>query len=254
MDLDFQNVEVNSTPMNGGLVFDYVPVEMGATSPDSRTTILWPNNTRSFVNQSNEWTAANNYQLHFNIGTINVSQQWNTTYRLRANQTGLINLFNCTVAASSLSFNNGIENMCLPDLFITVNPNSTPLGLQNGSLLVTDLIPESGDYNVSVPLNWNLYYSGVDTGIETYYYCFKTPSNPCCDECDSQFLQFGTGHPFTETGGGNIPRNTTLDVTNFPAGEYRIKVTARVPGIPSGWDTGGFNKSFNNAPVSIILR
>ena len=120
MTLNFQQVSVNGTLQNGGDVFSYVPVPDPAipgngfsnlvatpTPRDNvlgRTRIMWPNSSHSVINQSVEWNTGvpqcgpihAPYQLYFNIGTINISQQWNTTYRLRANQTGLINIFNCT--------------------------------------------------------------------------------------------------------------------------------------------------------------
>ena len=265
MMLNFQQVSVNGTLQNGGDVFSYVPVPDPAipgngfadlvstpTPRDSvlgRTRIMWPNSSYSVINQSVEWNTGvpqsgpphAPYQLYFNIGTINVSQQWNTTYRLRANQTGLINLFNCTVSASSLTFNNGTENMCLPDLFITVNPNTTPLGLQNGTLSVTNLVPKSGSYNVSVPMQWNLSYTGFDTVTETYWYSFR----------NQPFVQFGAAYNIPN---GTYTHNTDLDVKNFPAGDYQIKVIASVPGIPSAEDTGAFTKFYDNSSVNILLR
>ena len=108
MNLDFENVKVNSTPMSGGDAFSYVPVEAGFSSPSSRTTILWPNSTRTFKNQSDEWTAANNYQLNFDIGTIKVNQTWETTFRLNVNQMGVIQLFG---SGSKTSFNNGTDKL-----------------------------------------------------------------------------------------------------------------------------------------------
>ena len=79
MNLDFSNVNVNSTPMSGGHVFAYVPVNVGLPGeyinhtkgnidPDGRTSIIWTDGNQSVVNQSNDWTAANNYQLKFNVG------------------------------------------------------------------------------------------------------------------------------------------------------------------------------------------
>ena len=250
MNLDFKNIEVNGTQMSGDKVFSYVPVEMGMTNPGSRTTILWQNKTRSFLNQSDEWNA--NQQLRFNIGTINISETWSTTYRLRANQTGLINIFNCSLSGSSLSFNNGTENMCLPNLYITVNPNTTPLGLQSGLLSVTNIFPDSGNYNYTdkVPISWYLNYTGFDTGIETYYYCHKI----ICNELDFKVFDYGLPFSDTQALGGEILRNTVLDVKDFPPGYYQIKVRATVPGIQPDEVIGAFTKPPKNPSVSIWLN
>jgi hypothetical protein len=244
MNLDFQNIEVNGTQMSGDQVFSYVPVELGMTDPGSRTTILWQNKSRSFLNQSDEWNA--NQQLRFNIGTINISETWSTTYRLKANQTGLINIFNCTLSGSSLSFNNGTENMCLPNLYITVTPNTTPLGLQSGLLSVTDLVPQSGNFTDSVQMQWNLNYTafGNDTVTETYWYSFR----------NQPFIEFGSSPPLPSTNGMEVPRGRVLDVTKFPPGEYRIKVIATVSGIPPAEDSGYFTKPFEEGTVSIWLK
>jgi hypothetical protein len=214
MNINYQNVEVNSTPMNGGLVFDYVPVENGMTSPDSRTTMLWPNNTRSFKNQSSEWTAANNYQLHFDIGTINISERWETTYRLKANQTGLIKLFDNT---STIIFNNGADHVEFPDLFITVTPNLTPQGTYTGILDVSNLVvTKSGNYTDFIPLQWNLHYEGTATATETRWYSFN----------NGPWVQFGAQ---SDIGPGDYTHYAQLDVKKFPPGGYRIKIFAVAP-------------------------
>ena len=241
MQVNYQNVEVNSTPMSGGLAFDYVPVENGMTSPDSRTTILWPNTTRSFKNQSDEWTAANNYQLHFDIGNINISERWETTYRLKANQTGLIKMFDNT---STILFNNGAETVEFPDLYITVTPNTTPQGLQTGVLSVTNLVPQSGNFVNNVPMQWNLNYTGFDTVTESYWYSYR----------GLPFVEFGRVSGIPSTNGLEISRSRTLDVTKFPPGDYRIQVIAEVPGISPADDFGAFNKPVENEKVNIWLH
>jgi hypothetical protein len=216
MDLDFQNVEVNSTPMDGGLVFDYVPVEMGETSPDSRTTILWPNNTRSFVNQSNEWTAANNYQLHFNIGTINTSDTWQATYRLKVNQIGLVKVFGNT---SKINFNgaDGPDFLELPDLYITVTPNMTIEGTYTGVLDVSNLaVTKSGNHTDFIPLQWNLHYAGKDKATETWWYSYN----------NGPWIQFGAQ---SGLGPADYTHHAQLDVKKFPPGGYQIRIFAVAP-------------------------
>ena len=168
MTLDFQNVEINGSMMSGGEVFSYVPVELGMINPESRTTILLPNNTRTFLDQSDEWNANN--QLHFTIGTINMSETWQTTFRLKVKQQGLINLFNCTTSGSS--FNDGTENLCIPEIYIISLSNDTPIGLQNRTLDVSDL-QISGPITDSIPLQWNLNYTGLSTATETLSYSYN---------------------------------------------------------------------------------
>jgi hypothetical protein len=97
-------------------------------------------------------------------------------------------------------------------------------------------------------MQWSLSYTGFDSVTETYWYSFR----------NQPFVQFG--------GKSNIPNGTytpsdhpdyttiDLDVKNFPAGDYQIKVIASVPGIPSAEDTGAFTKFYDNSSVNILLR
>jgi hypothetical protein len=212
MQVNYQNVEVNSTPMSGGQAFDYVPVENGETSPDSRTTILWPNITRSFKNQTNEWNANN--QLHFDIGTININERWETTYRLKANQTGLIKLFDNT---STISFNNGFDLLEFPDLFITVTPNVTPMGSQTGTLDLANLtVTKSGSITDFIPVSWDLTYSGIATVTETMWYSHN----------NGPWVLFNSQQNINP---GTLIQNGQLDVRKLPPGGYRIKIHAVAP-------------------------
>jgi hypothetical protein len=211
MNVNYQNIVVNSTPVPGRDVFDYVPIE-NATPENQRTTILWPNNTRSFKNQSDEWNIYN--QLHFDIGTINVSDRWETTYRLKANQTGLIKLFDNT---STISFNNGADLLEFPDLFITVTPNETPLGSQAGSLEVSPIsVLKSGSITDTIPVNWNLKYTGIAQATETMWYSHD----------NGPWILFSTR---TNINPGNLTDYGQLDVRKLPPGGYRIKVHAFAP-------------------------
>jgi len=253
LNLNFQNIEVNSTPMVGSKVFTYIPVEpfynlnWTIVSKDQvlgRTRIFWPNSSHSVVNQSDDWY--DDYQLHFNIGTINISEQWNTTFRLKVNQTGLINIFNCTTSASTLLYNDGsvAQNVCLPNLYIFVNPNATT-GAQTGELDVSNLVPKSGVFNDSVHMQWNLNYTGFDKITETYYYRIGN---------DPSWKEFGSTPNLPSTNGIDILRSRDLDLKKFPAGEYQIRVKATVPGIPPDEDLGAFTKPFENGTVSIQLK
>jgi len=211
MNVNYHDIVVNSTPMPGKEIFDYVAVENAAPA-DQRTTILWPNNTRSFKNQTDEWNTFN--QLNFDIGTINISERWETTYRLKANQTGLIKLFDNT---SSISFNNGADLLEFPDLFITVTPNTTPLGSQAGTLDVSNLsVTKSGTITDTIPVAWNLNYAGIDKASETIWYSHD----------NGPWILFRTRSDIEP---GTFTRNGQLDVRNLPPGGYRLKVHVVAP-------------------------
>jgi hypothetical protein len=231
MTLDFQNVEVNGNLTSGSEVFSYVPVgpfynlDLTPTSRDAitgRTRIMWTNSSHSVIDQSVEWN--NTHQLHFDIGTVNISSRWNTTYRLKVNQTGLINIFNCTSSASSLVFDDGTgnQNLCLPNLYVTVNENVTPLGLGVANLDVSNLVvTKSGNITDYIPLQWNLNYKGAATATETMFYSYN----------NGPWVQFGTT---TGIPSAIVPYTHTaqLDVRKLPPGGYRIKVHAFCPDSP----------------------
>jgi len=216
MDLSFQNVEVNSTPMSGGLVFSYIP--------ETKTT--WPNATISYKNQSSEWVAPD-YQLHFDIGTLHIGQVWQTEYRLKVNQTGLIKLFG---PGSVIRFNNGTESLNLPEVYITSVPNATPLGSQSGTLDVSNLaITKSGNITDYVPLQWNLKYTGFATATETMWYSYN----------NGPWVQFGTTTDILPNADPApiYTHTATLEVKKLPPGSYRIKVHATAPDSPDDEDT-----------------
>jgi len=218
MNLNFEKVNVNSTQMSGGDVFDYVPVNHGDTS-DSRTTIHWQNDTWEFKDQSNEWTAANKYQLKFNIGTMKIDDVWEATFQLKVKKEGQINLFNCT--SSDLSFNNGTGNqtMCIPDTYILSISNITPIGVKSGTLDVSDLML-SGTIIDSIPVKWNLYYNGSAKATQTISYSYN----------NGPWATFDTRT--------NIPSSAVVGTyyaqlnVQGKEGTYRIRVRAMAPDAP----------------------
>jgi hypothetical protein len=242
MKLDFTNVYVNNTMMNGTIdgmmdgrdLFDYVFIGPEITPqpvhyPDRRTSIIWTDDNQSVVDQTNEWN--NTGTLNFTIGTIHIHETWETTYRLRVKQEGIIDLFG---PGSNISYNDVPGSLKLPKTIITSINNTFPIGLTSGTISVTNLFPDEsgGNYTDSVSMTWDLTYKGSDQATETYWYSYK----------GQPFVQFGSSPPIDSTGGLAIPRNTNLDVTNFPLGKYRIKVIASVPGVPPAEDSGAFTK------------
>jgi hypothetical protein len=111
MNLDFQNVNVDNTPMIGGEVFDYIP----------KTKTIW-NQQQYDLDQSHEWNA--NHQLHFNNLTNNSDFRWSTTFRLKAKQTGTIDVFG---DRSALSFYDGSESQMIPQTILLVKPRISPV-------------------------------------------------------------------------------------------------------------------------------
>jgi len=224
MNLNFDKIEqvANTTPIDGS-VFSYVPVEpfydlnstiMSRDNVQGRTRIFWPNSSHIAINQSDQWTAPN-YQLNFTIGTINISERWNATYRLKAiSPTGLINLFNCTLSGSEVSAENAAP-VCLPDLYITIT-NATPPTNLTGLDVSKPIVTKSSNITDYAPLEWNLIYSGYDTATETMWYSYE----------NGPWVQFDTR---TGIERGNYLQIEMLNVKEFTPGSYRVKVEAIAP-------------------------
>jgi len=240
MNLDFEHVTVNSDPTwSGADVFDYVVVDDGMTSPDSRTTILWPNNTRSFENQTDDWN--DDLRLNFTIGTIKIKQSWETTFRLKVKQEGEIDLFG---PGSTISYNDMPGSLHLPTTIITVNNGSIPVGLHGGTLDVSNLA-QSGPVTNFLPLRWNLEYTGSSNATETMWY----------SRDNGPWIQFDT-HTGIAPNTLSVPVYThtaMLDVRKLSYGTYRIKVHAIAPDSPDDEDIiGGI--VISNAGVYIKLE
>ncbi|HUU75493.1 MAG TPA: Ig-like domain-containing protein [Methanoregulaceae archaeon] len=247
MDLDFQNVAYvyNNTTYSGNDTVSYI-----ANGPfvnhtkdnidsDGRTSIIWTDGNQSVVNQTDDWN--DDFNLNFTIGTIHIKETWETTFRLRMNKEGIIDLFGPN---SKISYNGGSGSLNLPATFIISVNETIPFGLQSGILSVTDLTPQSGNFNESVYMHWYLNYTGFDTVTETYWYSYR----------NQPFVQFGSTSNIPPTDGIEIPRSIDLDVTNFPAGDYEIKVIAYVAGIPPAEDSGAFTKPPKEGSVYIRLK
>jgi hypothetical protein len=249
MDLDFLNVAYvnNGTTMSGNDTVSYVPVgpfvnhTKSNVDPAGRTSIIWTDGNQSVVNQTDDWN--DDFNLDFTIGTIHIKETWETTFRLRVNKEGIIDLFG---PGSTISYNNKTGNLKLPPTYIISLNETIPVGLTSGTLSVTNLLPDEsgGNYIDTVPMTWDLKYKGFDKVTETYWYSYK----------GQPFVQFGSSPPMDSTGESAIPRNTNLDVTNFPLGGYRIKVIASVPGVPPAEDSGAFTKVSGGGNVSIRLQ
>jgi hypothetical protein len=158
MTADFENVNVTGVTMPGDQVFNYV------YHPTDSTKINWQNGTTTVpaIDQSADWAADN--KLDFNIGTIKVGQFWNATFRLRVNQSGLIDVFG---NHSMVSFNGGTETLHLPQTFITVVPklNVTVIGVK--TITLTNLtVTEPGEIKALLPIMWNTNYTGNSTITE----------------------------------------------------------------------------------------
>ncbi|MDK2890719.1 MAG: hypothetical protein PWR21_1351 [Methanoculleus sp.] len=242
LDVVFENVEVNEAPVSGADVFDYV-YEYGA----STTVESWVDNQTGHyeitpkytLDQTADWNADQN--LHFDIGTVRLGQTWETVFRLKVLTDGNINVFG---PGSTITFNNGTDNLTLPDTFITAIPDLNNTGITNRWLevdLIDHPIPPPGQdaFTDTVPLTWTVTYNGTRDIDEALAY-----SND-------------NGRSWTVFWAKTVDRSTTegeilMDVKNLPAGEYLIRLVASALDAPEAVDTTDASISIGNASGTYI--
>ncbi len=233
MDISFENVEVNSTPVAGDQVFDYVYADGVSTliySYNDTATII-PAHTRD---DTANWTT--NRVLPFDIGTIRLEQVWEATFRLKVKKDGNINVFGPN---STITFNNGTDSLDLPDMFITAIPDLNNTGVDFRDLSIWGLTATGAPpYHELLPLQWNVNYTGTSTVTEEIAYS---------SDGGYTWVLFDT-----KTADNTTSQDSThLDVRDLPGGEYLIRVHAYAPDTPDAWDqllapvrVGAWNRAY----------
>jgi hypothetical protein len=209
MTADFQNITVTGVTIPGGDVYTYVP----------STKIGWQNGTITFKNQTSDWA---DHQLDFTIGTIKLKEQWNATFQLRVNKSGLIDVFG---NHSSVTFNGGTQTLYLPQTFITVVPHLNVTEITAKTITLENLMV-TGEISALLPVKWNSIYTGNKTLTEKVYY--RINSGPWV-QFDIKTHPYPFGPNFTTT---NYVNYAQLDVTKLPFGNYTIKVYATASDAP----------------------
>ena len=205
---DFENINVTNFEMPGDQVFNYV------YHPTDSTKVNWQDGTTNVTDQSADWVNNNN-KLNFTIGTIKVGQSWNATFRLRVNQSGLIDVFG---NHSTVSFNGGTEILNLPQTFITVIPNLSVTNITAKTITLQNLTcTETGEIKALIPVMWNTNYTGNNTLTEKVYYRIDDKG---------PWIQFDIKtHPYDPLTMEYV-EYAQLDVTKLPPGSYQIMVYA----------------------------
>ncbi|MCX6683063.1 MAG: VWA domain-containing protein, partial [Methanoregula sp.] len=240
MNLNFQNVNVTfsnvTTSMPGQQVFDYnytrgestwvtswngtmnpLPDQVPKPSypnvdPDLGTYTTYP---YSF-NQRNEWLSTSG--LNFNAGNISVNQTWETKFRFRVNQTGIIEIFG---PGSKIVFNNGESTIDMPRTYISVLQNMTNYGINSTILDISDLhTTATGVIKDFIPLEWQVKYDGNQTVTERVSYS---------NNDGHTWVLFDTNYVTKST----LTDYSSLDVRLLPPGEYWIRVDASAVDAPS---------------------
>ena len=211
---DFEYINVTNFEMPGDQVYSYV------YHPTDSTKINWQDGTTNVTDQSADWVNNNN-KLNFTIGTIKVGQTWNATFRLRVNQSGLIDVFG---NHSTVSFNGGTEILHLPQTFITVVPNLTVTEIMVKTITLDNLTcTETGEIKALIPVKWNTNYTGNKTLTEKVYYRIDDKG---------PWVQFDTKtHPYDPLTMEYVDY-AQLDVTKLPPGSYQIMVYATASDAP----------------------
>ena len=213
MTADFENVNVTNFAMDGDQVFDYV------YHPTDSTKINWQDGATNVTDQSSDWIADN--KLDFNIGTIKVGQSWNATFRLKVNQSGLIDVFG---NHSTVSFNGGNETLYLPQTFITVVPNLTVTEIGVKTITLDNLTcTQTGEIKALIPVMWDTNYTGNKTLTEKVYYRIDDKG---------PWIQFDTKTHYYDPLTMEYVDYAQLDVTKLPSGSYQIMVYATASDAP----------------------
>ena len=210
MALAFENVNVTGVEVPGENVFDYVYDNGNSTHIYNRTgTVIHFDKT---INQTADWN--DNQKLNFDIGTVRLGQTWEATFRLKVKMEGNINVFG---PGSTISFNNGEEELELPATYITAVESLNNTGMDFEGLEITNL-RFTGEEPVTefLPVAWDLNYTGLETVTEDVFYS---------NDNNFTWVKFDTLSATNET----IRGNSTLDVRNLPAGYYTIRVYGYAP-------------------------
>jgi Mg-chelatase subunit ChlD len=230
----FENVEVNGAPRSAADVFDYnyTPGISTHILNKTKTDVLY-NDT---INQINDWER--DKQLHFDIGTVRLNQNWTTTFRVAVKPSyeadGDDNNINIFGPGATLSFNNGIDTLPLPATFITVYPDLTNTGIGSSSLAVEFTGPgsDSGPFVDVVPLTWTTTYNGTQ-GVDVFL-----ASSPYEDGRQSSVFFTKTLPAGTFAGEDTmITDSTMMDVRDLAPGKYWITVTASARDAKTAEDT-----------------
>jgi Mg-chelatase subunit ChlD len=128
-DLNYGTVNVNQVATSG--VFDYVYKNGVSTMVKS----YWKNETLiygpDYYDQTADWS---DKVLSFNVGTVKLNQTWMTSYMLKVNKPGNIDVFG---PGSYISFNGNTSQLLLPKTLITALPDMSTTGGVNVTKTLT---------------------------------------------------------------------------------------------------------------------
>ncbi|MDD1654627.1 MAG: VWA domain-containing protein [Methanomicrobiales archaeon] len=227
MNLDFNDIEVNTETFTDDQVFEYQYIDSPVASALRSTRIYSELGSeiledRTF-DQGSDWA---DHMLTFPIGTIRLNQVWEANYTVKVLKVGQIRVFD---SSSTITFNNG-QTVTLPDTYLTVlSPDGT--GALGKELHITNLA-------VTTP---QPVYQFADIGWDLSY----TGSQPITETIERSMDNGMTWVLVTSRTVNWDPAQTTihevaqLDLRSYLDGEYLIRVSVHADDAPDDRDSTG---------------
>ena len=245
IDVNLDNVIINSTPYSGGDVFTYQKYSREDKYWHNVTPVVhispYPINNKD---NSLDWTAANHYTLKFDVGTIKLYQTWQVVYTLKVLKEGNINVFGDN---SFVTFNDGVT-LKLPDTYITAAYNITTPILGNPNLELSNL-QEQVRSDIVREWTWSRNYTGTATLTEKYYISLDN---------GQRWIQIGDGATDTK---GTSKGRFVLDLKKIPGAVdapdtvlFRVVATAVDVGSPVQNSAESLNGIINPTKFTLNLN
>jgi len=162
--LDFQNVTVKNATVAGAEAFNYVFEDGKSTywkkykTGQESTPYAW-----GTINDTVNWTT--NHALNFNVGTIEVNDNWEVTFRLQVLSDGDIHVFGNN---SLITFDDNTKSLHLPDTIITAIPNMVNETFTYSEFTETE-VNVTQVSNTVYEWKWNRHYTG-DFPLQELYF------------------------------------------------------------------------------------
>jgi hypothetical protein len=235
---DFGTILINNVYDTSGGAFDYVGdpiVPTGTITKAPGSTMIDKYNKTAhlipagytvvgpvIVNQTSEWMSTTpDHQLTFNVGTINLSETWETNVRLRVLKEGSYTLFGPN---SCVSFKDPVTGLptgkfCLDNqssFTATSSPVYSPLSYQSITISTPLRTDGEGELITNFPVQWTTTYSGSKDVTEDIYYIH--------DNDPKVLIKTVTWSPPTSP--YSHVQTADLPMTSLPLGSYHIYVHA----------------------------
>ena len=217
MALDFKKVEVNSAPVDGYNVFEYV-------YRLDESTYLVPPLPRTAWTEDSEAAWNRDQGLNFDLGTIKVNEEWVVNFTLKVIMSGNIKVLG---SSSSVTFDEGKGTLKIPDTYLTAIPEGKDKGLEGLKLEIRNLMNPKTERK-SAFLVWDITYTGRDPKIRE-----EIQIAPLNSEAYSyRGTTFAAG---TDTSGEYV-----LDISTLMPGMYKARVTGFSTDTGSSWSETSF--------------